>query len=83
MSKMHESSEPLNRLAFSTAELAERLGVSTRHIARLSAKGALPHPVRLGRSLRWSATEIGAWLLAGTPNRERWEQLKRNEGDVA
>lgn len=54
-------------------ELAQMLGVSTRHISAMNSAGKLPAPVRFGRSVRWLAKEIQEWLAAGAPHRDRWE----------
>ena len=55
-------------------EVARRLSVSVRHVRALHSRGALPTPIRLGRSVRWCADEIDAWIAAGCPPRTRWEQ---------
>ncbi|MGD9691095.1 MAG: helix-turn-helix transcriptional regulator [Phycisphaerales bacterium] len=47
------------------AALAARLGCSARHIYRLSAKGQLPRPVKLGALNRWPSETIDAWIAAG------------------
>ena len=49
-------------LAFSAQQLANRMGVSLRHIRRLDAAHLLPRPFRLGRSVRWPADEVTDWL---------------------
>jgi len=79
---MHSESVPLTQgkpLAYSAAQLADRLNVSLRHVRRMDAAGKLPRPVRLGRSVRWPLREIEAWLSAGAPDRRTWEAL-RNRG---
>lgn len=43
-------------------ELASWLRISQKTIVRLLKKNALPQPIHLGRSLRWSTQQIGAWL---------------------
>ena len=63
-------------LALTAEELAERMGVSLRHVRRLDSSGQLPKPVRLGRSVRWPVSEIEAWLAAGAPGREAWQAMK-------
>lgn len=45
-----------------TAELATRLGVSRDHVYRLTDRGTLPRPVRLGHLLRWNPDVIEDWL---------------------
>ena len=63
-------------------ELARLLGVSPRHLARLSASGQLPQPVRLGRSVRWSLDEIARWLQAGAPDQATWRVSQAGDRPV-
>ena len=63
-------------LAFSATELADRFSVSLRHIRRMDSAGKLPRPVRIGACVRWSLSEIEAWLAAGAPDRRAWERIK-------
>ncbi len=65
-----------NPLAFSAQQLADRLGVSLRHLRRCDSAGKLPRPIRLGRSVRWPVAEIEQWMAAGAPDRRTWEALK-------
>jgi len=39
-------------------EVATILGISTRSVWRLVAKGELPQPVRFGRTVRWRSGDI-------------------------
>lgn len=64
------------RIALPAADVAKLLDVSERHVWSLHASGRLPRPVRLGRSVRWSADELRDWLAAGAPSRDAWEQAK-------
>ena len=64
------------RLLLSVHELSAVLRVSGRHVANLRARGMLPAPVRLGRSIRWLLAEIEAWIDAGCPSREQRESMK-------
>lgn len=66
-------SEPL---AMSAADMADRLGVSLRHLRRLDSAGKVPRPIRLGRSVRWPLAEINRWMDAGAPDRQRWQAMK-------
>ena len=63
-------------LAFSAQQLADRLGVSLRHIRRLDSCGKLPKPVRLGRCCRFPVAELESWLVAGAPDRKTWQAMK-------
>ena len=71
------------RLAVSADELAELLGISSRHVWGLNSSGKLPKPVRFGRNVRWSVAELRAWLDAGAPERSRWEILRDADRKLA
>lgn len=47
--------------------LAAMLGVSTRHIYRLSDGGRMPKPLKLGGARRWDRTAIESWIADGCP----------------
>ncbi len=64
-------------LTLSASQLSKRLGCSVRHIRRLCAAGKMPKPLTLGRSVRWLAVEIEAWLEAGAPNRQTWNEIRQ------
>ena len=51
-------------------QAAERLGVCTRQVAKLWRSGAMPIPVRLGRSVRWRERDLDQWIEAGCPRIE-------------
>lgn len=43
-------------------QIAEKLSLSRRQIARLRSQGHLPEPdLRIGRGLRWSSSRIALW----------------------
>jgi excisionase family DNA binding protein len=42
-------------------QLAERLGVSSRHIRRLIAERRVPH-LSVGRFVRFDPADVAAWL---------------------
>jgi len=46
-------------------EVAELLRISPRQVWKLRAMGRLPEPVRLGRSVRWRARELDAFIVNG------------------
>jgi excisionase family DNA binding protein len=48
-------------------DVAERLAVSTRQVWKLASSGRLPAPVRLGRSVRWRASDIDRFIESGCP----------------
>lgn len=51
----------------SAEELAEWLNISKRTVWRLKSAGAIPNPVKIGRSVRWQRGDISAWLEKGCP----------------
>ena len=55
--------------------LAALLNTSIRTIDRLNSSGQIPAPLRIGARPRWRREEILAWIQAGCPAREAWEQL--------
>jgi excisionase family DNA binding protein len=55
---------------------ARLLCCSRRHVEDMNREGLLPVPVRLGRLLRWSRSELAAWIEAGAPPRIEWERKK-------
>ena len=73
-----EHEENNSRIVISAKELAQRLGISLRHMRRLQAAGKAPSPVRLGRCVRWPVAEIEAWIAAGAPHRRAWEAMKED-----
>ena len=46
-------------------EVAELLKISARQVWKLAASGRLPGPMRLGRSVRWRADDLAAFIAAG------------------
>ncbi|HEY1599473.1 MAG TPA: helix-turn-helix domain-containing protein [Pirellulales bacterium] len=64
-------------LALPAAGVARFLNVSERHLWALNSSGRLPKPIRLGRAVRWSVEELRAWLAAGSPERSRWEAIRK------
>jgi len=47
--------------------VAKMLDISVRSVWRLLSAGKLVAPRRLGRSVRWSRSEIREWIEAGCP----------------
>jgi len=63
-------------LALSALQVAQRMGVSLRHVRRMDAEGLLPKPINLGRLVRWPLAELEAWLAAGAPDRKTWSRIR-------
>jgi len=66
MSVRAEISTPAPTL-LSADDLAKQLSCSPRHVRRLSDRGAMPTPVRLGGLVRWERSAIERWIAAGCP----------------
>lgn len=66
----------MDRQLLSVKDVARTLSLSARSVWKLLSSGRLPQPVRLGRSVRWRADELTAWMDAGCPPRDRWEAEK-------
>lgn len=63
MPAMTEASHHLPRL-LTAQEVAKATGLPLHRVYELARRGALPH-VRLGRSLRFSAQSLLAWIDRG------------------
>ena len=64
-------------LLLDAREAARLCGVSMRTWWALHSAGKTPLPVRLGRRTLWRFDELAAWIVAGCPARDRWEQIKQ------
>lgn len=71
-----DAAESLVRLT----EVCRILGISRAHASRLNVSGRLPRPIRLGRAVRWSTSELGRWIAAGCPTRDQWEAIDSARG---
>jgi excisionase family DNA binding protein len=55
-------------------QVAVRMGCSRRHVRRLSERGDMPQPVRLGALLRWPRESLERWVAAGCPRANEEER---------
>lgn len=69
------SSEQDEPLLIRDEQCAHLAGISRATWWKLDSTGQVPACVKLGRSTRWRRQEIGAWIKAGCPSREVWEQM--------
>ena len=72
-------------LLLTISDVAFQLRVSDDHVRRMRDDGLLPAPFHdmafpggKRRHLRWLGREIVAWVEAGCPPREEWEQRKQH-----
>ena len=54
-------------------QVASILSISQRQVWKLLAAGKVVSPVRLGRSVRFRASDISRWVELGCPSREVFE----------
>ena len=66
----------LSALLLTTSQAAALCGRSLRTFRTWDAAGRIPQPVRIGRSTLWRAEELRAWVAAGCPRRQEWEDLR-------
>ena len=64
------------RLLLTPREAASVCGFSLRTWWRLDSAGKIPAAVNFGRSKRWPAETLRAWVEAGCPDRKRWESMR-------
>jgi predicted DNA-binding transcriptional regulator AlpA len=73
-----------SKLTYTARELAAQLGMGVSTLWKKYAAGDLPDPaVRMGRVVRWSRFEIARWMLAGSPQRDKWLQIRAVWLDMA
>lgn len=67
-------------LLLTAAAAAQLCGVSLRTWRRFEAEGMVPRPVLLGgRIRRYRRTELLAWMEAGCPSVEQWQNIRQVE----
>ena len=54
-------------MMMSADEIATCLGISSRTVWRLKAKGDLPKALKIGRAVRWKKSDILEWIEQGCP----------------
>lgn len=75
----HSPATQTESLTLDSRGAARLLGISRSSFWKLNSAGKVPAPIRLGRATRWSRRELGLWLEAGAPSRERWEEMKGSD----
>ncbi|MEX2214986.1 MAG: AlpA family phage regulatory protein [Phycisphaeraceae bacterium] len=71
------ASQPIQRIAISAANAAVMCGMSRSQWYVLNSTDRCPRPVRVGGKTLWLINELIAWMEAGAPTREKWEQFKQ------
>jgi len=57
-------------------EFARLLKVSRANFFKLKSKGEVPRAAYFGRLPRWWQPEVEAWIGAGRPHADKWEEIK-------
>ena len=57
-------------LLLTAKQLAQTLNIGESTLWRYHSSGKVPMPVTIGRTVRWRAEEVHAWVNAGCPSRE-------------
>ncbi len=66
---------PEKRLLLRPGEVAKLMSVSKTTLRRLDLLGAIPRPVKVGRSVFWSARTLANWERLGCPSRRAFEAM--------
>ena len=53
------------------SQVARLVGVAPRTVWRMLADGRTPHPIRVGRLVRFRASEVDAWIKSGCSDRAK------------
>jgi excisionase family DNA binding protein len=56
-----------NEMLLTVEQVAERLGVSPRTVARLENDPHFPRRVKLGKAVRWPASAVARWIRSDCP----------------
>lgn len=49
-------------------EVAEICGIAPETVRRMTNRGAMPAPVRLGRAVRHRLSDLESWIQSGCPD---------------
>ena len=56
------------KILLTVPDVAEICGIAPETVRRLTDRGAMPKPVRLGRAVRYRLPELEAWIADGCPD---------------
>ena len=71
-----ESKNQNTEQLLTTKDVAKALSLSSRTVHRLNSSGLIIKPLRISGSVRYSQSELMAWIQAGMPARRVWESMK-------
>jgi prophage regulatory protein len=64
LTNQQKAPPPTDALLWTMPTLSKRIGLSRSNIYQQIQDGKFPEPVKIGRSSRWLAAEIHAWVIA-------------------
>ena len=71
------NSNTTNPLLLDAKAAGALLGISTRQVWRLSDRGMLPPPLKLGRKCtRWRYADLERWINSGCPDTQRGADMR-------
>lgn len=65
----------------STKAVAKILSLSPRTVHRLNSSGLIFRPLKISGSVRYSQSELMAWIQEKMPDRRTWETRKQSRGE--
>ena len=63
----------------STRAVAKILSLSSRTVHRLNSSGLIIKPLRISGSVRYSQSELMAWIKSKMPDRRTWEAMQAGD----
>ncbi len=65
-------------LLITADQAAAMLSISRSKFYEMNSSGHFgPAAIKLGRCSRWNRNELIEWVEAGSPNRNKWKNIKR------
>ena len=77
---MNETNQNTEKL-LSTKTVAKILSLSPRTVHRLNSSGLIIKPLKISGSVRYSQSELMAWIQAKMPDRRTWQGMQQAGGE--
>ena len=75
--KVDKAEQNIEPLLVGAKQAAAMCGISLRLWWRQSSMGLIPKPLKIGRKTLWRVSDLKLWVELELPNRERFEDLKK------
>jgi excisionase family DNA binding protein len=73
-----KSDTPVDAILLNADDVCRRLSIGLSNFHKLRRAGKMPlTPVRLGRAVRFRASELAEWVAADCPTSDRWRLLQQ------